>query len=84
MGSGIFTSAAYCSYAADNCLSFDEATMRVSGQVYKSHDLDPSLDPKKFTIRDGNIVWGKHGNMEFHIMALYTGNLELCDDEVYE
>lgn len=39
---------------------------------------------KKFTIRDGNIVWGKHGNMEFHIMALYTGNLELCDDEVYE
>ena len=37
---------------------------------------------KKFMLRDGNIIWGKNGNMEFPVGALYRGNLELCCDEV--
>ena len=37
---------------------------------------------RKFALRDGNVVWGKNGAMEFHVEALYAGNLELGCDEV--
>lgn len=37
---------------------------------------------KKFMTREGNIIWGKHADMEFPIGALYRGDLELCCDEV--
>ncbi len=37
---------------------------------------------KKFSIRYGNIIWGKHADLEFSVGALYRGNLELCCDEV--
>jgi len=35
---------------------------------------------KKFTLRNGNVIWGKHADLCFPIDALYAGNLELtCD-----
>lgn len=34
---------------------------------------------KKFQIRSGNIIWGKHADLSFPIQALYSGNLEYCD-----
>ena len=37
---------------------------------------------RKFTLRDGNVIWGKNADMEFPVGALYAGNLELCCDEV--
>ena len=37
---------------------------------------------RKFALRDGNVIWGKSGAMEFPVGALYAGNLELCCDEV--
>lgn len=33
---------------------------------------------KKFTIRNGNLIWGKHADLSFPIEALYEGDLELC------
>jgi hypothetical protein len=37
---------------------------------------------KKFTIRNGNVIWGKHADLIFPVGALYLGNPELCCDEV--
>ena len=34
---------------------------------------------KQFTIRCGNLIWGKHADLSFPIEALHSGNLELCD-----
>ena len=36
---------------------------------------------KKFWIRNGNVIWGKHADLNFPINALYAGNLELCCDD---
>lgn len=36
---------------------------------------------KKYWLRNGNIIWGKHADLSFPINALYNGNLELCCDE---
>ena len=36
---------------------------------------------KKFWIRNGNVIWGKHDDLNFPINALYAGNLELCCDD---
>ena len=33
---------------------------------------------KKFYIRNGNLIWGKHADLSFPIEALYEGDLELC------
>ena len=38
----------------------------------------PSLF-RQFTIRCGNLIWGKHADLSFPIEALYSGNLEYCD-----
>ena len=34
---------------------------------------------KQFSIRCGNLIWGKHADLSFPVEALYAGNLELCD-----
>ena len=34
---------------------------------------------KTYTIRNGNLIWGKHADLSFPIEALYTGNLEYTD-----
>ena len=36
---------------------------------------------KKFWIRNGNVIWGKHADLSFTVNALYEGNLELCCDD---
>ena len=38
----------------------------------------PSLF-KQFTIRCGNLIWGKHADLSFPVEALYAGDLELCE-----
>lgn len=52
MGSGTFTKAAFATYNTANHKSYDASSGRVSGQVYKARHLDPSLDPKKFLLRE--------------------------------
>ena len=36
---------------------------------------------KKYWLRNGNLIWGKHADLQFPINALYQGNLELCCDD---
>lgn len=36
---------------------------------------------KKFWIRNGNVIWGKHADLNFPVNALYAGDLELCCDD---
>ena len=36
---------------------------------------------KKFWLRNGNLIWGKHADLNFPLNALYNGNLELCCDD---
>ena len=38
----------------------------------------PSLF-KQYTIRCGNLIWGKHADLSFPVEALYSGDLEYCD-----
>ena len=52
MGSGTWSSSCYASYSTSRGKSYDSVTGRVSGQEYKSTYLDPSLDPKKFKLRE--------------------------------
>lgn len=43
---------------------------------------DKYKDPKWFrtyTIRNGNLIWGKHADLSFPVEALYAGDLELTD-----
>ena len=63
---------------------FNDATSRIIdfGEFIDKHPhpqynkyKKPSLF-KQFTIRCGNIIWGKHADLSFPIEALYTGNLE--------
>ncbi len=37
------------------------------------------LNFKKFTIRCGNLIWGKHADMSFPAQALYNADLEYCE-----
>ena len=39
---------------------------------------------KKFSLRNGNLIWGKHVDLMFPVEALYRNNLDLTDDEAYE
>lgn len=36
---------------------------------------------KKYWLRNGNIIWGKHADLNFPMNALYNGDLELCCDD---
>ena len=36
---------------------------------------------KKFWLRNGNLIWGKHADLSFPLNALYFGNLDLCCDD---
>ena len=39
---------------------------------------EPSLF-RQFTIRCGNLIWGKHADLSFPLEALYFGDLEYCE-----
>ena len=52
MGSGVFTVSAYADYSADLGRSFCTSTMRIEGQTFTASNLDESLDPKNFKLRE--------------------------------
>jgi len=52
MGSGTFTSSSYRSYSKSLGRDYDEDSGRVSGQSFEAHEIDESLDPRKFQIRE--------------------------------
>jgi len=52
MGSGTFSARSLAAYCCTTGAMYDHATGRVSNQTFKSVQIDPSLDPKRFTIRE--------------------------------
>lgn len=53
MGGGSFTASSYRSYSLRSGKSYDDSTGRISsGQTFDSRELDESLDPKKFKVRE--------------------------------
>lgn len=52
MGSGSWDTHAYASYSVANNKSYDTISGRVTGQVFTNYNIDPSLDPRKFKIRE--------------------------------
>lgn len=52
MGSGTFTASSFRSYSTNLGRSYDSSTGRVKGQTYVSRDLDDSLNPRNFSIRE--------------------------------
>lgn len=52
MGCGTFTTSAYHTYATSVGAIYDTSTGRLSGQTFKSNEIDDSLNPKKFKIRE--------------------------------
>lgn len=64
-------------------LVFSDNTTRVIniGDFIRKHphpQYNKYLDPKKFsqfTLKNGNVIWGKNWDLIFPIEQLYTGNL---------
>lgn len=52
MGSGSFSSSSYEHYSRSLGRDYDSDSGRVSGQTFTAVHIDPSLDPKKFDIRE--------------------------------
>lgn len=52
MGSGTFSSESFASYSHHVGRVYHADTGRVSGQTFQTSRLDPSLDPRKFTVRE--------------------------------
>lgn len=52
MGSGTFTTTAYACYNTSLGRAYDAATCRASVQEFTTTELDESLDPRKFSIRE--------------------------------
>lgn len=84
MGSGTFSKAEFKAYNVANHKSYDDSTGRVSGQVYTARKLDPSLDPKKFLIREC-VNSDEHPNTIPVILALdVTGSMGSACKETAE
>ena len=53
MGSGSFSARSYAAYSVANSKSYNYSTGRIdSGQEFKAVRIDPSLDPRKFKVRE--------------------------------
>ena len=52
MGAGSWDAHAYASYSVANNKSYDADTGRVFGQVFVSRNMDDSLDPRRFKVRE--------------------------------
>ena len=75
MGSGSWSTRAFASYSTSLGKDYDFKTGRISGQEYKMHYLDSSLDPKNFTIREC-VNSDEHPNTIPVILALdVTGSM---------
>ena len=58
-------------------IDFSDFLLRHPHPQYNKYQK-PSLF-KQFTIRCGNLIWGKHADLSFPVEALYAGDLELCE-----
>ena len=52
MGSGSVSHSSMRSYASSLGRSYDATTGRTTGQTFEARHIDPSLDPRKFTVRE--------------------------------
>ncbi len=64
----------------------DNTSKDIDFEVFLNKHPHPQYDKyksqrffKTYTIRNGNLIWGKHADLSFPIEALYQGNLELTD-----
>ena len=79
----LFIQEATCNDDLTVTLLFNDQTQRIVniGDFIRQHphpQYNKYLIPKNFRkmrLEDGNILWGKNGDLEFHIEDLYTGNL---------
>lgn len=67
----------YFSDKTSRVIDFGEFIDRHPHPQYNKY-RKPSLF-RQFTIRCGNLIWGKHADLSFPIEALYAGNLEITD-----
>lgn len=75
MGSGTWSTKAYACYSTSLGKSYDTVSGRISGQEYTMSHLDPSLDPREFTIREC-VNSDEHPNTIPVILALdVTGSM---------
>lgn len=81
MGSGTVSHSSMRSYATSLGRSYDSNTGRTVGQTFEARRIDPSLDPRKFTIREC-INSDEHPNTIPVILALdVTGSMgEACSE----
>ena len=84
MGSGVFSSKLFASYSASVGKTYNVDTGRVSGQEFKSHRIDESLDPTKFKVREC-VNSDEHPNTIPVILALdVTGSMGSACQETAE
>jgi hypothetical protein len=81
MGSGSFKVSSYATYSTSLGRTYDKDTGRVTGQTFESKHIDPSLDPKKFKVRECANS-DEHPNTVPVILALdVTGSMgEACNE----
>jgi hypothetical protein len=81
MGSGSFKVSSYAAYNNRLGRTYDKDTGRISGQTFESTHIDPSLDPKKFKVREC-VNNDEHPNTVPVILALdVTGSMgEACSE----
>ena len=81
MGSGSFRVSSYAAYNTSLGRTYDKDTGRISGQTFESRHMDPSLDPKKFKVREC-VNNDEHPNTVPVILALdVTGSMgEACSE----
>ena len=82
MGYGTFTTSSFLNYSVSNNKTYNATTGRIdSGQVWTSHKIDPSLDPRKFTEREC-VNSEEHPNTIPVILALdVTGSMGRACEE---
>ncbi len=84
MGSGSFTASSYAMYSTSLGRSYDVTSGRVSGQSYTKRQLDKSLDPREFTVREC-VNSDEHPNTIPVILALdVTGSMGSACKETAE
>lgn len=81
MGSGTVSHSSMRTYASSLGRSYDTNTGRTTGQTFEARQIDPSLDPRKFTIREC-VNSEEHPNTIPVILALdVTGSMgEACSE----
>ena len=81
MGSGTVSHSSLRAYACANNYGYDESTGRMHGQTYKARNIDPSLDPRGFKVREC-CNSDEHPNTIPVILALdVTGSMgEACSE----